>query len=73
MEHRLNYVMNDQEMKFESKRYMEYYNDVYNKCLLLSDEKKQYLTKPCSYYLEKYESYRTIYGYLVDKCKKNKT
>tara|TARA_B100000035_G_scaffold264_1_gene238 strand:+ start:107 stop:307 length:201 start_codon:yes stop_codon:yes gene_type:complete len=60
MEHILDRSMINKHVKEQVKMKMNYYNDVYNKCLLLPEEKKQYLSKGCDEFLKKYEYYKRL-------------
>ena len=56
----LYYYLGSKMENSEIKMKMDYYRDVYNKCLLLSDERKKVLTHPCTYFLEQYEYYNKL-------------
>lgn len=53
-------------MKEQVKMKMDYYNDVYNKCLTLPQDKKQYLTTSCEEFLKKYEYYKKLNMKITD-------
>lgn len=56
----LYYYLGSKMENSEIKMKMDYYRDVYNKCLLLSDERKKVLTHHCTYFLEQYEYYNKL-------------